>query len=151
MSVVDNIDLDKLSMDERRMQATSMISAGESVLAVSEKLKVSRQTIYNWCKMEDMNIGRMKPKKDIISSKFEERLPIPTPADIKKARLNAGLTQTQAAEMTTNYGRYHTWRSYEIDKNEKGHCEINLAVWELFLLLTRQHPTMHLASGPSKD
>lgn len=59
-------------------------------------------------------------------------LPEPTPERIKRARLNAGLTQVQAAELIylTHAIR---WSEYE-----RGVHSMSLAAWELFLIKTGQ-------------
>lgn len=56
----------------------------------------------------------------------------PTPAEIKKVRTRAGLTQQQAAEVVhrADGARWREW--------EGGKYGIDLAVWELFLLKTGQ-------------
>jgi DNA-binding transcriptional regulator YiaG len=50
---------------------------------------------------------------------------------IKSARLNAGLTQTQAAEIVSKQLR--TWQRYEA-----GGRKIDSATWELFKIKTGQ-------------
>lgn len=50
-----------------------------------------------------------------------------SPEKIKEVRLGSGLTQTQAAEMI--HRKLRTWQEYEA-----GDREIDLAVWELFLI-----------------
>lgn len=54
----------------------------------------------------------------------------PTPAEIKEMRLRSGLTQQKAAEMVhrADGSRWREW--------EGGKYEIDLAVWELFLVKT---------------
>lgn len=54
-----------------------------------------------------------------------------TPQEIKKARLDAGLTQMQAAELVAKQLR--TWQRYEA-----GGRKIDVATWELFKLKTGQ-------------
>lgn len=74
------------------------------------------------------------------------RIAQPTPEDIKVARLHAGLTQTQAAQLvSTAQGQpYRTWQAYEVEGGKSGHRAIPLATWELFLLLIDRHPTHRL-------
>lgn len=55
---------------------------------------------------------------------------MPTPEQIKKARMDAGLTQTQAGELI--YKSCRAWQQYE-----KGDREMDLAYWELFLIKTK--------------
>lgn len=75
------------------------------------------------------------------------RIEQPTPEEIKAARKHAGLTQAQAAQLispATSRGSYRTWQAYEVAAGKDGHNAIPLVVWEMFLLLTGQHPTMKL-------
>lgn len=51
----------------------------------------------------------------------------PTPQQIKETRLNAGLTQTQAAKLI--HCGLRTWQQWEA-----GDRSIHLAMWELFLI-----------------
>ena len=54
---------------------------------------------------------------------------IPTPEQIKQARKEAGLTQTQAGILIHKSCR--AWQQYE-----KGDREMDFAYWELFLIKT---------------
>lgn len=54
----------------------------------------------------------------------------PSPAQIKQAREQAGLTQTQAAEMI--YKGLRTWQGWETAEGLPGHRKMDLAFWELF-------------------
>ncbi|MFZ4504585.1 MAG: helix-turn-helix domain-containing protein [Methylovulum sp.] len=54
---------------------------------------------------------------------------MPTPEEIKQARKEAGLTQTQAGKLIHKSCR--AWQQYE-----KGDREMDLAYWELFLIKT---------------
>lgn len=65
-------------------------------------------------------------------------LPEPTPAAVRAARAAAGHTQTQAAEIT-HLGAQARWAEYE-----SGRRRIDAARWELYLLLTGQHPSRRL-------
>lgn len=80
------------------------------------------------------------------------RIVQPSPEDIKLARLHAGLTQTQAAQLVSTAQRqpYRTWQGYEVEEGKSGHRAIPLVTWELFLLLTDQHPTHRLARRRDK-
>jgi len=79
-----------------------------------------------------------------------ERINQPTPNAVRQAREKAGLTQSQAAELVSPAvtAPYKTWAGYETPASEPGrrsnHRAIPLATWELFLLLTDQHPSMRL-------
>lgn len=54
----------------------------------------------------------------------------PSPAEIKSARLAAGLTQTQAAQLV--HASLKTWQNWESESGEAR--KIPLASWELFLI-----------------
>lgn len=56
----------------------------------------------------------------------------PTNAEIKTARLAAGLTQTEAAALV--HAGLKTWQNWETDGGEAR--KIPLAAWELFLIKT---------------
>lgn len=60
----------------------------------------------------------------------------PSSTVIRIARAAAGLTQAQAAALV-HLGAQPRWAEYE-----RGDRPIELARWELFLLLTNQHPTL---------
>ena len=51
--------------------------------------------------------------------------PLPTPADIKAARLAAKLTQTEAAALV--YRRLNSWQDWEA-----GNRHIDPGLWDLF-------------------
>ena len=55
----------------------------------------------------------------------------PTPADVKSARIEAGLTQKQAAELI--HKKLLAWQRYE-----SGDRAMDAAYWELFLIKTGQ-------------
>lgn len=75
-----------------------------------------------------------------------ERITQPTPGQVRAARLAAGLTQVQAAILVSPASKkpYRTWQGYESPIGSKDHRAIPLATWELFLLLTNQHPALKL-------
>ena len=58
----------------------------------------------------------------------------PTPEQIKQSRLNAGLTQKQAAEVI--YKKVLAWQRYE-----SGDRSMDCALYELFMLKTGQTDT----------
>lgn len=80
-----------------------------------------------------------------------ERIGQPTPKEVRQAREKAGLTQSQAAELVSpaKIAGYKTWAGYETPAGESGqrsnHRAIPLSTWELFLLLTNQHPSLKLS------
>jgi DNA-binding transcriptional regulator YiaG len=57
-----------------------------------------------------------------------------TPADIKAARIASGMTQTDAGASVG--GTLRTWQDWESGKRA-----MPSAAWDLFLLVTDQHPT----------
>ena len=84
---------------------------------------------------------------------ISERIVQPTPVDVRSAREAAGLTQTQAAALVSpaRVASYKTWSAYELEDGNPNRRSIPLAVWELFLLMTGQHPSMRLIMQPSKS
>jgi hypothetical protein len=77
------------------------------------------------------------------------RLVQPSPESVRQAREVAGLTQAGAAQLVTTAAQrpHRTWQGYEVPVGRRGHRAIPLATWELFLLLTEQHPTMRIQVG----
>jgi putative transcriptional regulator len=55
----------------------------------------------------------------------------PTPQQIARTRNNAGLTQTQAAEMV--HRNLRTWQKWENDESQ-----IDPACWELFTIKLKE-------------
>jgi len=80
------------------------------------------------------------PSRETLS---HERIAQPGPEEIEAARLKAGFSQGLAAELISPASKvpYKTWGSYEV-KDGQNKRAIPLATWELFLLLTDQHPTL---------
>lgn len=76
-----------------------------------------------------------------------ERVTPPAPDDVRQARERANLTQAQAAELvsTAKTAPYKTWAGYETPEGQQNHRAIPLSTWELFLLLTNQHPFLKLS------
>lgn len=79
---------------------------------------------------------------------ISERLEQPTPDEVRQARKRANLKQAEAAQLVSSaQGQpYRTWQGYEVELGKTGHRAIPLATWELFLLLTDQHPTHRMVS-----
>ena len=77
-------------------------------------------------------------------SSIAERVAVPGPDEIRLAREKAGLTQTQAALLVSTAGAkpHRTWQNYEAPRESRDHRPIRLATWELFLLMTNQHPAL---------
>lgn len=65
----------------------------------------------------------------------------PTPEEVKEARLSAGITQKDAADLI---GRHvNRWSEYE-----NGVYPMPPPLWELFLVKTNQHPTYTYRTEP---
>ncbi|MGL4574548.1 MAG: helix-turn-helix domain-containing protein [Burkholderiaceae bacterium] len=66
-----------------------------------------------------------------MTYRYNDPVRQPTPAEIKDARIRAHLTQQAAAELVhrATRGRWAAW--------EAGTHEIDLAVWELFLIKSK--------------
>lgn len=54
----------------------------------------------------------------------------PTPEQIKESRMDAGLTQTQAADLI--YSKIRSWQHWE-----NGDRKMHPAFWELFLIKSK--------------
>lgn len=54
----------------------------------------------------------------------------PTPAQVRRAREEAGLTQEQAAALV--YASWRTWQNWETDASAEEHRRMHPATWELF-------------------
>ena len=91
----------------------------------------------------------MKVQTEQISLRITQ----PSPIEIKAARVNAGLTQTEAARLVSSAKSkvVNTWQGYESDASLDGYRSIPLASWELFLLLTDQHPRWSLSTKRKKE
>jgi hypothetical protein len=81
-----------------------------------------------------------------VAAQIVDRIAPPTPKQIRRARVASGLTQTQAAQCVSAAATkaYRSWQGYEVDVGQKDHRKIPLALWELFLLMTDQHPSLRL-------
>lgn len=75
------------------------------------------------------------------------RITQPTPDEIRAARRRANMSQTEAGLLVCSAATkpYRTWQGYETAvSNKNAHRAIPLATWELFLLLTGQHPSLQV-------
>jgi putative transcriptional regulator len=63
---------------------------------------------------------------------------IPTPSEIKAARLAAGLTQTEAAKLI--HSTLRAWQSWEAEPGTSGHRAMHPGLWELFRLKAHLQP-----------
>jgi hypothetical protein len=72
----------------------------------------------------------------------------PTPDEVRAARKAAGLTQTQASQVVgpAGDGGFRTWQRYEAPLGTSNHRDIHPGIWELFLLLTNQHPALEVTN-----
>jgi hypothetical protein len=80
------------------------------------------------------------------------RLTPPTPAAIRAARLTVGLSQEGAARLISCAATspYRTWQSYEAAAGTGAHRSMPGPSWEMFLLLTDQHPTFRLSARKAR-
>jgi hypothetical protein len=83
----------------------------------------------------------------VAAATILERIAQPTPEEVRAARKKAGLTQAEAAQLVSpaQGTPYRSWQSYEVATGKPGARVIPLAAWELFLLLTNQHPSHQMA------
>lgn len=72
----------------------------------------------------------------------------PSPEEVRAVRKRLKLTQLDAAQITSiaEGKSYRSWQNFETDKGKPNHRQIPRATWELFLLLTNQHPYYCLVS-----
>jgi hypothetical protein len=80
-------------------------------------------------------------------SPIGSRIARPSPHEIRAARKAAGLTQDQATALVSEAqgpSAYRVWQSWETPVGQQNHRPIPLLAWEMFLLLTDQHPTIRL-------
>lgn len=80
-------------------------------------------------------------------SPVSSRITQPSPKEIRAARKAAGLTQAQATTLVSEAqgtSAYRVWQAWETPVSQGNHRPIPLLVWEMFLLLTEQHPTLNL-------
>jgi hypothetical protein len=74
-----------------------------------------------------------------------DRIAKPTPEDVRAARESAGMTPDQAGEQVSGAKLpRRTWEKWEKPTETDNYREIPLATWELFLLMTDQHPTLRV-------
>lgn len=74
--------------------------------------------------------------KQMEAAEQSAGIPTPTPEIVRSARAASGHSQAQAAS-TVHLGNVARWSEYE-----RGVRTIDAARWELYLLLTGQHPTL---------
>ena len=61
----------------------------------------------------------------------------PNPDEIIGMRINAGLTQSEAATLV--YSTLRTWQNWESPICSPAHRKMHPAIWELFLIKTGQN------------
>lgn len=84
-----------------------------------------------------------------INRPIAERVSVPSPAEVKAARERAGLTPHAAGALISSAEQpRRTWEKWEKERGTVNHREMPQATWELFLLLTDQHPTLTLTETP---
>lgn len=78
----------------------------------------------------------------------EQRIKPPSPDEVRAARKCARLSQTAASQLVSDAGAkaYRTWQRYESPVGSTDYRAIPIGLWELFLLLTDQHPTHRMVS-----
>ena len=82
----------------------------------------------------------------IINQPIAERISAPRPDEIRAARERVGLTPDSAgALVSASKQPRRTWEKWEKEIGTDKHREMPQASWELFLLLTDQHPSLKLA------
>jgi DNA-binding transcriptional regulator YiaG len=82
----------------------------------------------------------------LVTKTNKRPIAMPTPDEIKTARLTAALSQAEAADLV-GLGSAHRWSEYE-----RGAKNISIQTWRLFLLLTRQEklPSFRRLTGSTK-
>lgn len=121
-------------------------------LTISEaarELGVTRQAVSAWNKEAGgvaVKRGRsaVVVSRKIIDVEISHRIEQPGPDQVRETREKAGLSQSQSINLVSPAGRYQTWLEYELPEDNKHHRPIPLPLWELFLLLTDQHPLFEL-------
>lgn len=79
------------------------------------------------------------------------RVTQPTPAQVRETRIRAGLTQAQAVAMVSGADQsVRSWQHYEAEQDKEGARVIPLALWELFLLVSGQHPKFVMTARDAK-
>lgn len=101
--------------------------------------------------------GSIEQPAPILYQPIAQRIEQPSPTEIRVKRKTVGLTQAQATALVSaaqGKSSYRTWQGYEAGVDQHNHRAIPLASWELFLLLTNQHPSMVIkqkSTGNSGD
>ena len=83
-------------------------------------------------------------------------MPIPSGEQLRAARINAGLSQVQAAELmgyalqvgSRGGGQSRTWQALESPTDDR---KMQGSVFSMFLLLTGQHPELRLVERTSSE
>lgn len=121
-------------------------------LTISEaarELGVTRQAVSAWNK-EAGGVAVKRGRAAVVVSRkvirvdISHRIDQPEPEVVRATREKVGLSQAQCIALVSPAGRYQTWLEYELPVEHKQHRPIPLPIWELFLLLTDQHPVWEL-------
>lgn len=81
----------------------------------------------------------------VLNGVITERVNQPSPDEVRAAREAAGLTADAAGALVSSAKQpRRTWEKWEKPVGTDNHREIPLAAWELFLLVTDQHPALRL-------
>lgn len=81
----------------------------------------------------------------IFIGPIKERVHEPTPEEVRTARENAGLSPDGAGALVSAAALpRRTWEKWEKPEGTVNFRNMPIATWELFLLLTDQHPTLKL-------
>jgi len=73
-------------------------------------------------------------KKPTAEKKRKGAEGVPTPEEVAAARLELGLTQTEAAALVRSPMR--SWRAWEAPEGTEGQRYMHPGLWELFLIKT---------------
>ncbi len=85
-----------------------------------------------------------------FTGSITDRIEEPTPEEVRAARERAGLNQESAGALVSAAGQpRRTWEKWEKPVDFDNHRAMPLATWELFLLLTDQHPSLKLTKRRS--
>jgi transposase-like protein len=140
--------------ERRRKKAISLLARGASVSDVAGMVGVSKQSIYNWMReagLDDLIRPKGVPPENAISTPLAERVDRPSPETIRALRAKHKLSQKAASMMVSEAGNYRLWWQYERPVGDKYHLGIPLATWELFLLLTGEHPEYRMTRKTKQD
>lgn len=76
------------------------------------------------------------PKNNHPNRRAVRRKVDPKPEDIAKARIDANLSQEEAAGLV--YSGLKTWQNWEAPKSSPSHRRMHPAIWELFKIKVQE-------------